>query len=58
MNNFLLMTTYILYLVTAGGWGTHIYVCVRDGEWWLLILGCAFFPFGAISGVGIWFGWW
>jgi hypothetical protein len=39
-------------------WITHIFVCLKTGEWGFLIAGALFLPIGIIHGIGVWFGVW
>lgn len=45
-------------LISFAGWITHIVICVRDGQWLLLIAGMIAFPVGVVHGIGHWFGVW
>lgn len=40
------------------GWLNHLYVCVIEQMWGLLIAGFVFFPVGVIHGWGVWLGFW
>jgi len=45
-------------LVCIGAWLTHVFTCISDDRWGMLIAGGLIFPVGIIHGVGIWFGIW
>lgn len=54
----LIILAAVTALVSLAGWITHIVICVRDGQWLLLIAGAIAFPVGVIHGIGHWFGVW
>lgn len=54
----LLVLAIIAALISLSGWITHIVICIRDGQWLLLIAGMIAFPVGVIHGIGHWFGFW
>jgi hypothetical protein len=39
-------------------WLTHIFTCIGDHAYGLLIAGALVFPIGIIHGIGVWFGAW
>ncbi len=41
-----------------GSWATSVVVCIKQGEWLLLIADAIAFPVGVVHGVGVWFGAW
>ncbi len=45
-------------LVGLGAWLTHVFTCISDDRWGMLIAGGLVFPVGIIHGIGIWFGFW
>lgn len=52
------IATLLFFVTCVAAWGTHIIVCLRDGEWGFLIAGALFFPVAIVHGVGCWFGAW
>lgn len=46
----------LLYLILVAAWLTHVFTCIADNAWGLLIAGGIVFPAGIIHGVGLWFG--
>jgi hypothetical protein len=47
-----------LALACFAAWGTHIVVCIKTGQYLLLIAGAIAFPVGIVHGFGIWFHFW
>ena len=37
-------------------WLTHIFICLSNEAWGLLVAGAIMFPIGIIHGYGLWFG--
>lgn len=48
----------LVVLTPIMAWFTHVFVCLREGEWGFLIAGAFFFPVAVVHGIGIWFGLW
>jgi hypothetical protein len=44
--------------ISLGAMITHIYVCIQNQQWFLLIAGAIAAPVGIVHGLGIWFNWW
>lgn len=53
-----LLGALALYAAMAGGWLTHVFVCLELGKWGFLIAGAIAAPVAIIHGWGIWFGLW
>ena len=52
------MAGFVLAIMTAAAWLTHVIVCLKTAAWGFLIAGAVFFPVGIVHGFGIWFGAW
>lgn len=46
----------VLLSVILGSWATHVINCIKDEQWFLLLIGVLVAPVGMIHGVGIWIG--
>lgn len=47
-----------VFLMSLGGWLTHVYICITN-EWFLfLIAGALMFPIAVVHGWGNWLGVW
>ena len=44
-------------LVGMAAWFTHVVNCIKDEQWFLLVIGLLAAPIGWVHGLGIWFGW-
>ena len=53
----LTLWVFILFVLgLIGGYGTHIFYCIKLGMWPALIAGALMPPIGIIHGIMIWFG--
>ncbi len=43
----------ILAVASLGAWVTHVFTCVSDDRWGMLIVGGTIFRVGIIKGLGI-----
>lgn len=51
----ILFALLVVGTTIAAEW-THIIVCIKAGEWGLLIAGAILPPIGVIHGIGVWLG--
>lgn len=56
--NVLVAGLYAFVLTSIAAWFTHVFVCLKLGQWGFLIAGAIFAPVGVIHGIGVWFGIW
>ncbi len=52
------MLGLLVPLGILAGWLSHVYVCVSEQMWGVLIVGVVFFPISVIHGWGSWLGVW
>ena len=47
---------FMLYVAIVGAWLTHIFYCIKVGNYLLLIAGGLVAPVGVVHGISVWFG--